>query len=69
MGCNIDIDDPDGRIFTLDDVLEYYAKLSGKPVIRGVPAGHGKDNMFLPLGVHAVMNGSPDGTASLILGR
>ena len=60
---------PDSRAFTLDDVLKYYAELCGKPVIRGVPAGHGQDNMYLPLGVHAVMSANTDGTASVILGR
>ena len=53
--------------FTLDDVLKHYARLSGKPVIRGVPAGHGKYNMFLPLGVPAVMTADDDGTASLVI--
>ena len=53
--------------FTLDDVLKHYARLSGKPVIRGVPAGHGKYNMFLPLGVLAEMNALDDGTASLVI--
>ena len=53
--------------FTLDDVLKHYARLSGKPVIRGVPAGHGKYNMFLPLGVPAAMTADDDGTASLVI--
>ena len=53
--------------FTLDDVLKHYARLSGKPVIRGVPAGHGKYNMFLPLGVPAAMTANDDGTASLVI--
>ena len=69
VGCETNEDGTDARTFTLDEVLKYYAELSGKPVIRGVPAGHGKDNMYLPLGVKAVMTASPDGTASLILGR
>ena len=52
----------------LAHVLKRYAKLSGKPVIQGMPAGHGKDNMYIPFGVHAVMNARKDGTASLIIG-
>jgi len=48
--------DPDGiEDFTVEQVLKYYARLSGKPVIKNVPAGHGKFNAFIPLGVHAVM--------------
>ena len=53
--------------FTKDEVLEYYARLIGKPVIKGLPAGHGRNNMFLPLGVHAIMVANDDGTASLCI--
>ncbi len=53
--------------FTLSQVLTHYARLSHKPVIRGVPAGHASNNLFLPLGVHAVMKGSEDGKASLVI--
>lgn len=59
----------DSRAFNLDDVLRHYAEICGKPVIRGIPAGHGGDNMYLPFGVHAEMNANNDGTASVILGR
>ncbi len=58
-------DDLDSGDYTTKDVLNYYARLSGKPVIRGIPAGHGAYNMFLPFGVQAVMNAGTDGTASL----
>lgn len=58
---------PDTRTFGLDDVLRHYAELSGKPVIKGVPAGHGNDNMYIPLGVKAVMNANEDGTSSVII--
>lgn len=50
---------------TVDQVLKEYAELAGKPCITGVPAGHGKDNMFLPFGVSARMTANEDGTASL----
>ena len=64
VGC-----EPDGanpiEDFTLEQVLKHYARLSHKPVIRGVPIGHANHNLFLPLGVHAVMRGGEDGTASL----
>ena len=53
--------------YTAEEVLTYYAQLCGKPVIKGVPAGHGSENAFLPLGVHAVMRARPDGTASLVI--
>ena len=65
LGDFIDCED-DGQ--NLARVLKRYAKLSGKPVIQGMPAGHGKDNMYIPFGVHAVMNARKDGTASLIIG-
>ncbi|MBO4852209.1 MAG: LD-carboxypeptidase [Schwartzia sp.] len=52
--------------YTTEEVLTYYANLCGKPVIKGVPSGHGSDNAFLPLGVHVVMRARPDGTASLV---
>ena len=66
VGC--EDDDADGvNDFTLDDVLKHYARISRKPVIKGVPAGHGKFNMFLPFGVHSVMNANDDGSASLVI--
>lgn len=53
--------------YTLEEVLTYYAQLCNKPVIKGVPSGHGLDNAFLPLGVHAVMVALPTGKASLVI--
>ena len=66
LGDFIDCDD---NASNLARVLKRYAKLSGKPVITGMPAGHGKDNMYIPFGVHAVMTARKNGTASLIIGR
>lgn len=51
--------------FSTNEVLTYYAKLSGKPVIKGLPAGHGKHNMFLPLGVSVTLNADINGKAGL----
>lgn len=66
VGC--ENDDADGvNDFTLDDVLKHYARISRKPVIRGMPSGHGEYNFFLPLGIHASMNASEDGSASLAI--
>ena len=56
-------EDQDG--LTCREVIEEYAALAGKPCITGVPAGHGRNNMFLPFGVEAVMTANEDGTASL----
>ena len=53
--------------FRLPEVLEHYAKLAGKPMIKGLPAGHGQNNVYLPLGIHAVMEAQADGSASLKL--
>ena len=59
--------DPSGiEDFTVEQVLKYYARLSGKPVIKNVPAGHGNFNAFIPLGVHAVMDAN-DNKASIII--
>ena len=54
---------PVGEEFSIHDVLAYYAKLSGKPAIEGVPVGHGPDNLFLPLGVKATIHAKEDGSA------
>ena len=61
---NADEDYEEGD-FRLDEVLDYYAKLSGKPWIKGIPAGHGEHNLYLPFGIHAVMRAGEDGSASL----
>ncbi len=53
--------------FTTEEVLAHYARLSGKPAIKGLPAGHGVNNMFLPLGVHAVLHADSSGQASLVI--
>lgn len=53
--------------FRLSEVLEHYAKLAGKPMIKGLPVGHGQNNVYLPLGIHAVMEAQADGSASLKL--
>lgn len=55
---------PVGEEFSIHDVLAHYAELSGKPVIEGIPVGHGPDNLFLPLGVKASIHAGEDGTAS-----
>lgn len=53
-------DDPE-----LAAIIAHYAKLSGKPAIKGLPAGHTRDNMFLPLGIPARVTANADGTAQL----
>lgn len=53
--------------FTLEQVLKHYARLAHKPVIKGVPSGHAKYNLFLPFGVNAAMKANEDGTASLVI--
>ncbi|MBQ3447874.1 MAG: LD-carboxypeptidase, partial [Synergistaceae bacterium] len=61
-------DEPSGPgNFSLDDVLLHYAELSRKPVIRGVPSGHGGYNAFLPMGVRARMKANADDTATLVI--
>ena len=60
-------DDWEEGDFRLDEVLLHYARLSGKPVLKGVPAGHKDANLYIPLGVRAVMRADADGTASLCI--
>ena len=62
LGCSHDPGD-----FTTDEVLDYYAKLAGKPAVKGLPLGHGMDNVFLPWGVAATVEANPDGSASLVV--
>ena len=60
--------DPDGLSdVSVDGILLHYARLSHKPVIKGMPSGHGKYNVFLPMGVHARMSANADNSASLII--
>ena len=60
-------DDYEEGDFRLEDILRQYAQLVQKPVIFGVPVGHGSDNLCLPLGVRATMKANKDGTASLCI--
>ncbi len=41
---------------SIEDVLEFYLKPLGKPVLHGLPLGHTKDMATLPLGVKAYIN-------------
>ncbi|MBQ7156148.1 MAG: LD-carboxypeptidase [Synergistaceae bacterium] len=67
LGDFVNCEAPEGvaGTFSLEDVLKHYAELSGKPVLSGIPAGHGEYNMFLPLGVYARMEASEDGSGML----
>lgn len=60
LDCHNDAGD-----FTTEEVLDYYAKLAGKPAVKGLPMGHGMDNAFLPLGTQATVHAGTDGTAAL----
>lgn len=48
----------DKSSFSVDEVIEKYAKLAGKPCVKNFPFGHDKDNVFLPIGVQAALNAS-----------
>ena len=56
-----------GHEVPLDEVLAYYARLTGKPWVKGVPVGHDDDNLYLPLGVRAKVKAGEDGKASLTI--
>lgn len=57
---------PEEGEFTVEKVLSYYAELSGKPVISGLPIGHGPDNLFLPLGVKATVEAGKEGAQLVV---
>ena len=58
---------PQAGEFTIDEVLAYYTRRWKKPSIKGLPAGHGRQNGWLPLGVPAVISATKDGLADFIL--
>lgn len=60
-------EDYDGHDFLLDEVLAYYARLSGKPWIKCVPVGHVEENLYLPFGVRARVTAAKDGKAGLAI--
>ena len=60
-----DCPDEGGRSWK--DVAAKYAELCGKPCLMGLPAGHDADNMFLPLGVKAMMRAGADGSGELFI--
>ena len=45
----------------------HYAKLAGKPAVRGLPVGHGSDKAFLPLGVEAALYAPEGAPARLVI--
>ena len=51
----------------VEQVLEKYAVMVGKPAIKGLPAGHAGANMFLPLGVEAQIEVREDGFATFTI--
>jgi len=53
--------------FHLEDVLDYYARLTGKPWIKGVPVGHEENNLYIPLGAKARITAEENGKASLVI--
>ncbi len=57
--------DLDPGDFTTAEVIEHYARLANLPAIKGIPAGHDMDNLFLPFGVRARMEARENGAASL----
>ena len=66
IGC--EDNDPDGLAdVSVDGILTHYANLARKPAVKGMPSGHGKYNVFLPMGVHARMKANADDSASLIV--
>ncbi|MDO4179374.1 MAG: LD-carboxypeptidase [Phascolarctobacterium sp.] len=52
--------------FTTDEVIAKYAKLAGKPCVKGLPLGHGVNNTFLPIGVQVNLNANIIGTCLTI---
>ena len=42
--------------FTVEEVIRQYARRWQKPAVFGIPAGHGEDNLCLPLGVYCTVD-------------
>jgi muramoyltetrapeptide carboxypeptidase len=55
--------------FTVQQILEEYAKRWQKPCLAGLPVGHGRHNGWLPVSVEAAMDVRPDGTAAFNIGK
>ena len=53
--------------FTVDEVIERYAKMTGKPTVKGLPTGHASLNLILPIGVHASLTAKEEGDASFVI--
>lgn len=47
--------------WTVEDVITAYAKKWGKPAVAGLPAGHGENNTWLPLGLPVHLKGEIHG--------
>jgi muramoyltetrapeptide carboxypeptidase len=58
----------DAGDFTTDEVLRYYARLAGKPAIKGLPIGHGIDKAYIPFGEWGRVEAGKD-DAALYIGR
>lgn len=67
FGDFTDCENDNANGLQLENVLEHYAKISGKPTIIGFPAGHGKNNAFLPFGVHASMKAYENGKVKIFI--
>jgi muramoyltetrapeptide carboxypeptidase len=51
--------------FTLEEILLERLRPLGLPIVRGLPVGHGRPNLALPLGVRARLDGA-NGVLSLL---
>lgn len=45
--------DPAAPSFTLDEVLQHYARVSGRPFVAGLPFGHQPKTITFPVGLRA----------------
>ena len=55
--------------FTVDEVIRQYAHRWQKPAALGIPAGHGEDNLCLPLGVYCTVDVRSDSVTITYGGR
>jgi len=50
-------------------VIRQYARRWQKPAVFGIPAGHGEDNLCLPLGVYCTVDVRSDSVTITYGGR
>lgn len=59
----------DSGDFTTEEVLDYYARLAGKPTLKGLPVGHTVNKAFLPYGMTMLLQADGQGARLVFQGE